>query len=363
MGTKYSGLQGLRFWAVSLVVASHCGFLSQGGVGNDIFFALSGFLASIPFKTDGEMEFLNIRKYGQYYSKRFFRIIPVYWASLLYLTFFLGKFLLWEFNSYDNLFLNMFFIKSRAHLWFLQQEMVFYILLPVLMTITALIKKTLQKNTNNTKVINIIICLLLILASCLSNRFLTRDVFYLDANSQKQVFRLGDFLCGMAFAYLYKGLKAGDFHFLKSRLFYLISDVYVFGYLLMTIVTAEPILSKINEKYTDFFIGWKMSTQLVYGAAIMIVLMLLTLDSLGNRFLGNPVFNYIGNISFIIYIIHAFLLSNFSGNVIQKLAAVYTVTFSLAVIFHVLVEKPVMKWYDNRKIFRFREYYRNLMQS
>lgn len=182
------------------------------------------------------------------------------------------------------------FIKSAGHLWFLQQEVLFYIIVPVIMTVLALLKKVVRKYTDITGIIDFIIFAVLILASMLSNRYLTPELFYLNGNSKQLGFRVGCLLCGMAFAYLYKELKACDFWFLKSRVLYLLSDICVFVFLLFTIITAEPILSRINEKYTGYYIGWQKSTLLVYVSSILIVVLLFTANAVGNRFLGNPVF-------------------------------------------------------------------------
>lgn len=62
------------------------------------------------------------------------------------------------------------------------------------------------------------------------------------------------------------------------------------------------------------------------------------------------------------YILHFFLLSNIEGNPVRKFFTVYLVTLSLSIVMHVLIEKPVMKWCENRKTIRFREYYRDLLQ-
>lgn len=360
---KYSALQGLRFWAITLVVASHCGVLSQGGVGNDIFFALSGFLAGLPFKSNAEADFLSIKKYASYYSKRFFRIIPVYWVGLWLAAFVLNIFSLTDLTGFESLLLNMFFIKCAGHLWFLQQEVVFYIILPVILTIAAFLKMLFRKIVPGKGSADFLIFIILITASFLLNRYLTAEIFYLNGNSNKLAFRAGDLLCGTAFSYLYKNLTALDTRIFKTGFFFLLSNICVFGFLFMTIFSAEPILSRIDGKYAGYFIGWEMSYVLVFTAAILIVLMLLTDGSAGNRFLGNPVFNYIGNVSYVIYILHFFLLSNFGGNPIQKFIIVYLVSLSLAIIMHAVIEIPAMHWYNNRKEFSFRGYYKNLVEQ
>ena len=68
---RVKALDGLRFWAITLVVASHSGFLSQGGLGNNIFFVLSGFFAMNPFR-DIEVDRIFRNKYiFKYYIKNF----------------------------------------------------------------------------------------------------------------------------------------------------------------------------------------------------------------------------------------------------------------------------------------------------
>ena len=90
--SKSNSIQGLRFWAIGLIVASHCGFLSQGGLGNCIFFAMSGFFACQPF-ADDDYEYgyfspanfikyyiiaMNLSLYNQIGYKILYRFIYIY---------------------------------------------------------------------------------------------------------------------------------------------------------------------------------------------------------------------------------------------------------------------------------------------
>ena len=79
---RNSSLDGVRAIAITLVVASHTGILGQGGLGNAIFFCLSGFLAAIPFKQDVEKDFLSIKTILNYYLNRLIRILPVYYVVI-----------------------------------------------------------------------------------------------------------------------------------------------------------------------------------------------------------------------------------------------------------------------------------------
>lgn len=78
LSKRNTSLDGLRALAITLIVASHCNFLNQGGLGNAIFFCLSGFLAVSPFSQDGEERFSSLPKIGQYYWNRIMRIIPAF---------------------------------------------------------------------------------------------------------------------------------------------------------------------------------------------------------------------------------------------------------------------------------------------
>ena len=49
---RNGSLDGLRMWAITLIILSHCGLLAQGGFGNAMFFAISGFFMSSPFVLD-----------------------------------------------------------------------------------------------------------------------------------------------------------------------------------------------------------------------------------------------------------------------------------------------------------------------
>ena len=108
--SKNYAIQGIRFWAIALIVASHCGFLAQGGLGNCIFFAMSGFFVCQPF-TDGDFEYkyLSLKGILNYYYKRIIRIIPVAWLCMAFAAWGLRYLDFRDFTTENSLFLNMFF--------------------------------------------------------------------------------------------------------------------------------------------------------------------------------------------------------------------------------------------------------------
>ena len=78
---RFDQLDGVRAFAILLVVASHTsafGMTGQGGLGVAIFFTLSGFLLVIPIIPDGEERFCSISSILIFYLKRALSLFPSY---------------------------------------------------------------------------------------------------------------------------------------------------------------------------------------------------------------------------------------------------------------------------------------------
>ena len=143
---------GLRAFAALLVIASHTNLLNlrgTGGVGVWVFFVLSGYLLSRLFVKNPSNS-SNGAYLLQYYIKRIKRILPVYYFSVLLFALFDAGF----FISRIDVARHLVFMSANGHLWSIQQEMLFYLLLPLIAYIQYLLKKYM-------KVSNLIIALLL----------------------------------------------------------------------------------------------------------------------------------------------------------------------------------------------------------
>ncbi|MWW24827.1 acyltransferase family protein [Algibacter lectus] len=151
---KYiSGLNGIRAIAVLFVIVSHrfpqdhiVHKLSLGNYGVDIFFVLSGFLISrslfnkIIAHNNGEISKQKIFK--QFFYNRSLRIFPIYYLLLLFMYLTNGiignqlkENVLWYLfygSNYLNYFENKWF-GSLAHFWSLAVEEQFYIFWPILL--------------------------------------------------------------------------------------------------------------------------------------------------------------------------------------------------------------------------------------
>ena len=345
--TKNNAIQGLRFWAISLIIASHCGLLMQGGLGNTIFFAMSGFFVCRPYSTDDyEYKYFNIKSFASYYKKRVVRIIPACWLCMLFAAFGLRFFDFRDFSTEHSLLLNMFFIKSKNHLWFLQQEIVFYAFAPFLLLLLGLIKKLLALFVKKAIYINLILFAFLNLAVYITYKYSIYTGLQLYANGGPQLFKIWFFLIGMSFAYLLKAIK--DIHIQNdslTKLLRALGTAFVFICLVLSILSSEQILSQINSKYTGLYVGWTYAIFITYVAsAVLVVISLLSSDSICCRFLGNKLFTVIGNASFSMYLIHGCLLSYFDKlSAYSSFITIYGITLAIAMAVYTYVEQPLMK--------------------
>jgi len=120
-----------------------------GWMGVDLFFVLSGYLIASqllkPYAQGGKPSLRD------FYLRRFFRIIPVYWAVLAFYIFF-PKLVedshltaIWKFLTFtQNLLFDYRYERGFAHAWSLCIEEHFYLLLPCIVFV-LMIKPSLRK--------------------------------------------------------------------------------------------------------------------------------------------------------------------------------------------------------------------------
>ena len=344
--SKNNSIQGLRFWAITLIIASHIGLLSQGGVGNNIFFAMSGFFVCQPYKSsDYEYEYFNIKRFLGYYKNRIIRIIPVCWLCMFFATWGLRVLDFRDFSTENSLLLNMFFIKSKMHLWFLQQEIFFYLCAPFLILIIAIVKKCISKLIDNKLWINVILFILLNIAALLSYKYSMTFGAFLYGNGSKQLFRIWLFLIGMSFSYLLKSCREISLSSRLSAVLAKLGGLYVAVCLLASIISAEEIMSAFNSNFKGYHIGWEQPLAVAYIAGFsLVVLSLLSDDNIIKSFLGNRLFLFIGNISFSMYLIHGFLLSDFAYlTAYRAFMVIYLISLCMAVVIYNYIEQPIIK--------------------
>ncbi len=326
---RYEQLDGLRAFAICLVVASHTlafHLTGQGGLAVAFFFVLSGYLLVLPWKKDGEERFCSLSGILYFYWKRFFRLIPVYYAVYLAAH--------WLTDSTESLADHLLFLNCSGHLWFLQQEVLFYLLAPLFMLILALLKK-------KGKFPNLLLAVLLFIAAHFAQKYLRTNVFYLMGNGKKQNFRLGIFLMGMAFGYVQ---KSGIFSFIKSIPGKIAADLVGIALLAGSVFSSAYFLAKFNPELSAYYVGWSKPLWCAFGSGLLLLVLSLNKDGYLSRFFRLPFIVYIGQMSYVIYLVHFFIIPRVSLPSATKLfCAVFAASLGIAAVWNEWFEKPLQK--------------------
>lgn len=347
MGNRNSALDGIRAIGITLIVMSHTGLLSQGAIGNAIFFCLSGFFASNPFGNSSESKYLNFKHCYNYWTSRILRIFPVYYVVILAFYLLGSNF----FSGTINFLKNCIFFESNSHLWFLQQELLMYFCVPIIFIIISFIKKILDF-----KYIDEICALIIVLASWLAYTKLSIEVFFLIGNGKPQKFRVEQFLVGFALGYFWKALNKKRIKL--NKLVKLVCDFVVIVFLVFSIVSSEQILSTIDCKFRGYYIGWEKPMLCSILSATMILCVLLNSESVISKLLGCKLVAYIGKISFGIYLVHVFFIPYLKlESEIKTFIFVYLISICVASMLYVLIEKPSILYAKTRKLKDIVDYY------
>lgn len=141
-------LDGYRAVAALLVVTTHVSFstglvlnlplgavLARFDIGVSIFFLLSGFLLYRPWARAG-LTGLQMPAIGTYFKRRFFRIMPAYWAVVIAVLLVLPTAVLTTGTAITNLTLTQFYVfgmqvEGLTQMWSVGVEVSFYVALPV----------------------------------------------------------------------------------------------------------------------------------------------------------------------------------------------------------------------------------------
>lgn len=329
---RFYQLDGIRSIAIFLVLASHTasfGLYAQGGLGVVIFFTLSGFLTMLPYINKNRIKFSSFKDVLEFYIKRIFRIIPLYYLILI------GSFIIDRglgINSIRILLKNMLFIECNSHLWFLQQEMVFYLITPILLYILDFLKNKLRFN-------NIIIAIILIFLGTLFNVFVTNDILYLNGNGQHQQLRLGIFLVGMAFGFIYKEYIEKSKKELELKKI-VILDIISSVILLSFFISAEKYISYINPNFSGLYVGWKFPITCALITGILIFNVLINKKGIITKILSIKLFREISKLTYAVYLSHMFLLKYFLNlNAIRQFFVVGFLSLGIALILNNTVER------------------------
>ena len=240
------------------------------------------------------------------------------------------------------------FTNCTGHLWFLQQEM--------LMLLLTGIKLMVRCKYND------LVCVaVLLIITFLTWKYLTVSVFSLRANNGNGVFRIWQFTVGMAAAYVYRAYKISNLQWNKHRSVRMIFDVLALLLLLGCVLSSNSVLSRFDERFAKYYIGWQLPLWCSSLTGILILLLLLNPTGFLSKLLGNKVFVFLGKISFGIYLIHFFLIPYVSlGSAYKNFICIYGVSTCIAYALHILIEKPFTVFAKTKSLKQLLEYYQNL---
>ena len=354
MKDKINGFDGLRVYAITMILACHNGLLANtsGGIGNKIFFSLSGFLVYYSL-----INMKGIKDVIYYYYKRILRIIPLFWTVIIIVWRMLpGFFSFSDMHSPNSLILNMLFLNNYGHLWFMQHLMLMYLIAPVLILMHNSIKVILKKIGLSDKVTGIIIGAFFIGLGVLEKTFLTPDVFAMAGEGTHRQFQIWMFLIGFGSAIFGEVLKKVSFVKQHEGFFKIVTNIYVFLFIIILTISVIPSIHDAGK-----LIILRSEYLRTMLSCTIYVMFLVIDDTFVARFLDNPIFLKLSELSFGIYIWHFFFLPYFrTGNLFHDFIVNYFVSVCFALFTYLVIEKwavrlvksSVSKYIEKKKCIR-----------
>lgn len=306
----FSGLNGLRFLAALAVIITHIElikgtfglksywinplFFNLGGLGVYFFFVLSGFL--ITYLLLAEKEKYQKISIKQFYLRRIFRIWPLYYLILCIGFFILPHFeafkipylqVSFEENFYPNLFLYLLILPNLAfslypavpnigQSWSIGVEEQFYIFWPLIISRSKSVFKTLV-------IITSVLILIKVMVLILGLFFRATD-WYLPL---KLIVAMSKFECmsigGLGAYFLFNNHKLLDF--IYKPIVFILS---IFFSIFLIYFTPQKLQDGIH---------------LIYALLFLQIILFVAKKSV-NTFFENKVFNYLGKISYGLYMYH-----------------------------------------------------------
>lgn len=376
---RIKSLDGLRAWAMILVLFAHStwkfdekigtthewgnvmNIFYNGWVGVELFFVLSGFLITSQLINRP----LTAESYSRFAFRRFFRIAPPYYLAVTLTLLYLSIAPVLYYNEDVDLF-DKWLVPVVAHFTFLHDyfgrqplidgifwsipiEMKFYLILPFLLFFLSQIK-----------------------------------------NSHNQIFAIIGFyifyvLCKITYLYTAFGMNAlsyGQYFFFVKTPFHFAIDGLVMG-VLSAFILNNGTIKEMQDKRSlwnilfyaalcsfflislfPYFMGHeaqffeRFTPRILYALTFGVMLVALIKGCSGNRFFELPIFSYLAQISYSVYLLQIFALavqdavmwklsqSIDSGFVcwLISMPALFLFAFGIGHLMFVYVEKPIIIW-------------------
>ena len=292
---------GLRFYAITLIMASHSGafHLLVGGTMVSLFFVLSGFFSARPFPGAQTTDFSKPLNWLLFYVRRAVRILPVFWLVSL-VMFITGSFKGKE-QGLDVFLKNVTLVEANGHFWYVQNQMAIYLLEPLIFLLITLIGQKLNEKWRNT-----ICMIILIIAGILFEAILPgQPRLFLKGNGTGQYLRVGLFCIGAGF-----GMIARDLGKWRpdSPLEKLYLDFVELLLLFLGAFTAGYYLKKLGIVDRDILLGWKYPAPVALACGVLLLLLMINSEGLIAKFFSLRPIRAVGEASYSIFLVQSVLI-------------------------------------------------------
>jgi len=314
-GQFNGNFDGLRAVAALMVMAMHIKTippLAGGAPGVWLFFTLSGYLLYCSFLRLSNQVNSNIIM--AYMTHRVFRIIPLYLVFVFVYAYVFKGWSLDQQNSF--LIVQSFFLKDTLHLWTVKQEMIFYLVLPLIMMSFYFIKSTGLRS------------FILIFGAVLA--------IYLHSTYDLSLFstraHVACFLLGMAAVHVKQYVPSAWSPYIAYSSLALILILCLFVQWNLPIRSFLGILSR-EHIHRNSFVFFPLCFLLV-----------MSLSRFSSRFWGNRYLRLLGVVGYGFYLWHPLTCELVRGwqlsNIIVFQFCAYSLTFSFALTTYFIIEKP-----------------------
>lgn len=311
----FKGLNGIRFIAAFLVILHHIEFLKscynfphyddlaffQAGVqGVFCFFVLSGFLITyLLLEEERDMGKINI---NNFYIRRILRIWPLYYLMVIIGLFIAPLFIPdsyflkdWNKDFWERLGLYVIFLPNfsyvfykfalyASHLWSIGVEEQFYVIWPVLL------KKTRNVLMPTLIVIVFIFTFLKLVLLYINTHFFPSTAFT----------HLTSALITLKFNYMAIGAIGAVMYYQKERYQRILTIIFS---KIIQCITYLLLIILLFYGFPEFYLN-----EIVTGSMFLIAILNVSLNPNSILKLENPVLNYLGKISYGIYVYHMIII-------------------------------------------------------
>ncbi len=335
---RNTALDGLRGFAALMVIVEHSvafGAYGIGRVGVYIFFILSAFLLSSQFLEKRGKAF-QLSALINYFTKRILRIYPLFAIVVLVIG-------LLRFWYSADILRHLLLIRGDGIFWTIQQEVLFYVFLPVIMFVVYRLTKYRFWLTN--------IILLLLIA--FAHIFVTKEVFgfqWLVPGTEGVIsvrkWHLDIFIVGILVAVWASARPRITKLFTSSRLISILADgvaaVMIIALLALNKNTLYVLFNGASAPLDFFGLSYPYGDtgSLLVSLFTMVLMLLLIYNrrSLIFRLFASFPLRFVGTISFSVYLTHDFIIEYFKATNLVPLGAPL---FLVATVFSIAVSIPI----------------------